>query len=393
MKKLGIIGVGSAGIQSLCHFLSWLDNDWQVISIHNPNIPIVGIGESTNPTFTSALERGINFNLHDDLEELEATLKIGTVYKNWREQDFVNPLISGSAAIHFNTFKLKDFALKRLHSQWGNKFAQIDGNITNLTETDSEVLVQIDGQEHTFDYVIDCRGFPKDYSGYVVFDDAPVNHALVHNVQQRGDWVYTGHRATVDGWMFEIPLTTRQSFGYLFNDKITSVEQAKENFAKEIGVTELDNIEYKFTSYYSNNILSKRVIKNGNSAVFFEPLFANSLWLYNAINQIFFDYLNGKCDRDYVNAYFADKAIQVRDMICFTYHGGSIYDTEFWKYTKSYTQQVVQNSENLKRSITELSKFDSNNSWINVEDPNWIFPSINLMKIDRNFEYNYFSNK
>ena len=78
-------------------------------------------------------------------------------------------------------------------------------------------------------------------------------------------------------------------------------------------------------------------------------------------------------------------------MICFTYHGGSVYDTEFWKYTKLYTQNVIKNSENLKRSIKELSKFNEENSWINVEDPNWIFPAINLMKIDRNFEYNYFT--
>lgn len=391
MKKLGIIGVGSAGVQSICHFLSWLDNSWQVVSIHDPKINIVGIGESTNPTFTTALERAINFNLHDDLAPLEATLKIGTVYKNWRKQDFVNPLISGSAAIHFNTFKLKDFALERLHSQWGDKFVQVNGNISLLTENENEVIVTIDGQEHLFDYIIDCRGFPKDYTDYTVFEDAPVNHALVHNVQEKGDWLYTGHRATVDGWMFEIPLTTRQSFGYLFNDKITSVEQAKENFAREIGVKELDNIEYKFKSYYSNNILTGRVIKNGNSAVFFEPLFANSLWLYNSINQIFFDYLNGNSTLEHVNKYFVYKANQVRDMICYTYHGGSNYETDFWKYTKEYATNVVKNSENLNRSIRDLKRFEDLKSWRHVEDPDWIFPAINLMKIDRNFEYNYFT--
>jgi hypothetical protein len=391
MKRLGIIGVGSAGIQSICHFLSWLDNSWQVVSIHDPNINVVGIGESTNPTFTTALERAINFNLHDDLVPLEATLKIGTVYKNWRKQDFVNPLISGSAAIHFNTFKLKDFALRRLHSQWGDKFVQVNGNISLLTENENEVIVTIDGQEHTFDYIIDCRGFPKDYTGYTVFEDAPVNHALVHNVQEKGDWLYTGHRATVDGWMFEIPLTTRQSFGYLFNDKITSVEQAKENFAREIGVAQLDNIEYKFKSYYSNNILSGRVIKNGNSAVFFEPLFANSLWLYNSINQIFFDYLNGNNTVEHVNKYFIHKANQVRDMICYTYHGGSTYETDFWKYTKEYATNVVKNSDNLNRSIRDLKRFEELKSWRSVEDPDWIFPPLNLMKIDRNFEYNYFT--
>ena len=54
MNKLAVIGVGSAGIQSLCHFLAWLDKSWEIYSIHSPKIPISGIGESTNPRFLDA---------------------------------------------------------------------------------------------------------------------------------------------------------------------------------------------------------------------------------------------------------------------------------------------------------------------------------------------------
>ena len=59
MKKLGVIGVGSAGIISLNYFCAYLDNSWEIVSIHDPNIKTLGIGESTNPFFVKLLKSGV----------------------------------------------------------------------------------------------------------------------------------------------------------------------------------------------------------------------------------------------------------------------------------------------------------------------------------------------
>ena len=73
MKKLGIIGVGSAGIISLNHFCACLDNSWEIVSIHDPNIKILGIGESTNPFFVKLLKSGVDFTSLEDLDNLDGT--------------------------------------------------------------------------------------------------------------------------------------------------------------------------------------------------------------------------------------------------------------------------------------------------------------------------------
>jgi len=407
-KKLAVIGTGTAGIQSLCHFLGYTTSEWEVTSIYNPTIKIVGIGESTNPSFLEKLGIGIDFDYTKDLHHLDGSIKIGTKFFKWRDYDFLNPLIydigfgfglTKYVAIHFNNFKLQEFVFGRLREKWNNRFQEVHGNVDELIDGDGDVRVIVDGTEHIFDYVIDCRGWPKDFTNYHVIEQAPVNHAIIHSVEEFETFEWTGHRATVDGWMFEIPLATRLTYGYLFHDEITSIEQAKINFSKEINVpvNELSNIEYKFKSYYAKEPLGKRVMKNGNTAVFFEPMSANSLWSYDIANRLFFDYaVNGQGTIDHVNQAFVMNSKAIEEIIYFYYHGGSIYDTPFWKrvvaYTKDYIENHSHNFKNTQQAFIELRPELAKDPLLlaKLNKPNWIFGPVNLVMIDHNFGYNYF---
>jgi hypothetical protein len=392
-KKIAIVGAGTAGIQAICHLIYFL-KEFEITLIHNPNIPSVGIGESTNPTFISAIEKGLDFSIFNILEdkELDATLKLGTLYKKWRKHNFINPLLSGSAAIHFNTFKLYAYAIPRLKKIWKNKFKELNGTVNDIINNENYASVVLDKKEYMFDYVVDCRGFPKSYDNYTIVNN-PTNHCIVYN--QEGDYkldkdpnnMVTSHTATKDGWMFTIPLTTRKSYGYLFNNKITKINIAKENFKKEINIKN-KNFEIKefiYKSYYSNNLIDKRIIKNGNRAVFFEPMFANSLWLYDGINRIIYDYIYNVKNVTDLNISFIKNAKAVEEMICYTYHGGSNYNTNFWKETKKYSINRLKTSFNLKKT-KEILK---NKNIVN-DDYGWVYAKLALEIIDRNFEYNYF---
>ena len=198
-NKLAIIGVGSAGILSLCHFLSNMDETWEITSIHNPSKKIQGIGESSNPALLSALEKGLGFDLVEDLGKLNGTLKFGTKYIDWRSHEFVNPLLGGSVAIHFDTHSLYSFAMDRLISRWGNKF-------------------KIDNTDYSFDFVIDCGGTPKSFKDYKMVEPL-LNTCLVHNTDPSSEpeLKHTGHIATKNGWVFRVPLKTRTSYGYMYN--------------------------------------------------------------------------------------------------------------------------------------------------------------------------------
>ena len=90
--KIAVVGVGSAGILTLTHLLTWLDTDWEVYSIYDPNKPILGIGESTNGEFVALLERGLHFSIgyQDDMARLDATPKYGSKFMDWREYSWIN---------------------------------------------------------------------------------------------------------------------------------------------------------------------------------------------------------------------------------------------------------------------------------------------------------------
>jgi hypothetical protein len=391
--RIAVIGIGSAGIQSLSHLLSFTPAGSEIVSIYDPAIKNLGIGESTNPSFTTAIERGLNFDILNDLDKLDGTYKLGTTYINWRDYKFTNPLIQGGIAIHFNTYKLAEWAIPRFKELWGDKFNIIEGTVESITSYTDAAFVNVNGKEFPFDYIFDCRGFPKEFDNdYHVVKDSTVNHCLVHNKIESVNPLYTGHRATQDGWMFEVALSSRNSFGYLFNDTVTDPAQAKINFANEIGVEldKLDDISYKFKSYYAKKLITGRIIKNGNRAAFFEPMFANSLFIYDMINRMFWDFINGVCTEDEINNDFIYHTQGIDDMLNFHYQGGSIYDTPFWQRIIPLAKEKIKNSDNFDRVRYQLRDQAINKYYTDDMLPQWTFNSRALINIADNLGYNYF---
>ena len=402
-KSLAVIGTGSAGILSLSHFCSVFDNTWDIVSIYDPNIKIIGIGESTNPAFIQNVEYGLNFSMLDDVSKLDGTYKFATRYIDWKDHYIDSPLLEGRSAIHFNNFKFKEFAFERLNSLWPEKFKVVEGHVESLDNIFNDALqatgvhVKVNEDLYRFDYVIDCRGFPKDYTEYHICDNMPVNHCHVHNIDQPGTWNYTGHRATVDGWMFEIPLTTRQSYGYLFNDTITDVETAKQNFSKLINVPveQLNNIEYSFKSYYAKEAVDGRIFKSGNRFGFFEPMSATSMYMYSRLNALYEKHVIATETSNLetmlkTNIDAIQLARKLQDLICFFYHGGSKHDTEFWRTaTKNCTEHLKSTGliEYLKSVMSEPVK-NGNPFSPNL---NVVYSARSHVHFDRLFEHYYFT--
>ena len=393
MQKIAVIGVGSGGIQAICHMLVWL-KDVEIYSVYDPKIDIVGIGESTNPGFVSIIQDALDFDLRYDMPDLDATLKFGTEYIDWRPTRFMNPLLDAGVAIHFNTFKFKEFAFPRLKNKWAGKFFEIQGTVTNIQNVTvnniAKAKVTIDGDEHLFDWVIDCTGFPKQLTdeNYVILHDHPVNHCLVHNKIGGDDWRSTRHRATIDGWQFELPLATRCSFGYLFNNKITSKDVAKQNFANLINVdiAELDNIEYVFTAYHKRKIFDGRIFTNGNGSAFFEPMFANSLWIYNNLNRLFTQlfYSATSETEQILNNQAKFLFEQILAMMYLNYHRGSVHDTEFWNNAKKVTNNSLLQAH-LDRTTPALR--DMHRRQYRSSEPQWVYNGKNLLHVMKNFGY------
>ena len=103
--KIAVLGIGTAGITSLSHCLSWLKDAAIVYSIYDPNTPILGIGESTTVSIPTNLYSGTKFSLFRDYKELDATAKLGVKYTGWRNHDIYSHIIPPNQGIHFNNFK------------------------------------------------------------------------------------------------------------------------------------------------------------------------------------------------------------------------------------------------------------------------------------------------
>jgi hypothetical protein len=384
--KVGILGTGTAGIQTMAYFMSVMPDDVEIYSIYDPKHPILGIGESTTTFLPQVLWQGLGLTMLDNIENLDATSKHGVLYKNWREDDFYTSILPPFHGMHFNNFRLPEVAIAAAKTKHG--YDTIEGEVTDISQTEDRVYVTIDGVVNEFHYIVDCRGYPTDYTDYEICDYLPVNHCLVHTVDKPGDWNFTYHQATKNGWMFGIPLRTRQGWGYLYNDTITTKDEALQDIA-EIFQEEPNTREFAFKNYYAKNIFNGRIIKNGNRALFFEPLEALSGTFYEAVAVETAKVILDNKDPNDSNSMLRDIAETYAAFICMVYHGGSTFDTPFWKETKIKTSIALQNSDTWNELYTRINTLTA----VGLDDESMVINPISIFLwklIDERLGYGYF---
>lgn len=394
MKSVAILGSGTAGLVSASHLLAWLPEEWKVFLVHDPNIPILGIGESTSTQIPHSLFHGTGFNLLDPDDYLDSTIKHGVKYVNWRDTEIYTKIPPPYYAMHFNNFKLRDFCIEKFIKNWGTKFSEVQTKVQTIENLEECVKLTCDDKVLHFDYLIDCRGYPSVYDDYEMVETIPVNHCLVHTINQPGEWSFTYHVAHPNGWMFGIPLKTRQGWGYLYNDTITEKDQAIDNLQEILNV-DIDRNklrEFSFKNYRAKKFIDNRIIKNGNRALFYEPLEALSGWFYDTVIRTFFDVaVSNTLDEESANIKLHNYSIDYELFVCYMYHKGSIYDSEFWKITKEKCSRRLETSERFQRNV-EFMKHITSDLYNNVST---IMPfSYDVWKkIDQDFGFNYFIRK
>jgi hypothetical protein len=345
--KIAVIGAGTAGVQTIAYFLARLPTDIEVYSIHDPSIKILGIGESTTGFLPRVLSEGCGFTMLDHGDELDATTKHGVKWSNWRKESFNTHILPPYHGMHFNNFKLAELAFRLASEKWPTRFYQLQGDLDNMIQSTEKVTLSVSGVYYDFDYVVDCRGYPTDYSDYTICENFPLNHALVHTIPFPGTWNYTHHQAHQNGWMFGIPLKTRQGWGYLYNDTITNKDDAIQDIADIFNVHKdsLNLREFSFKNYFANNFINGRIILNGNRALFFEPMEALSGTFYEAISIEAVNIILQNTTVDLANARLKEIASRYEDFILFVYHGGSTFDSDFWNITKKKAKERLDTSD------------------------------------------------
>ena len=288
--KIAVVGAGTAGLYCSVELLESLPKFAKVDLIHSKSISPIEVGESSLISFPHALSCGVDYVHHFDSQELGSTVKYGVQFKNWNGVGLI-PFASGSYGIQFDTTKFPQFVIPRLHKMYPN-FSEKVRTVKKIKSLGRKV--SLDGEE--YDFVVDCRGYPEDYSDYIISDKVYLDSAIAIRSYTPGDWEYTYHIAHKHGWMFGLPLQSRTGWGYLYNSKLTSQLEAQDDVARileeyQVEFHSKDCREFSFKNYYAKSVMNEdgNIFVNGNRALFLEPIQATSLGCYGLINEMILD--------------------------------------------------------------------------------------------------------
>lgn len=398
--RVGIVGGGTGGVVTAASLCSHLPKWCKVDCIYDPNLPTFGVGEALNHSFVQVLRKATNYSIPFDLEESDARVKHGIMFSGWSDKDGYIPLsVNG---LHMNTFKLRDFVFKRLHQFWSHKFSEIHGKVLDISQSQNKVQVKLDDQTLIYDYIFDCRGVPEIDDTYEIPDSISVNSVILNVCDKPCDLDYTYHIAHKDGWMFGIPINSRSAWGYLFNRNITDKKQAVENCSELLRTHEIskyidrdylkENIRIlDFDHYYSKKCVDNRIIRNGNRLYTFEPLHGYAVPIFLNICEFFLEYIFDDISEERFNQKYRNLLSSLEELICFHYHKGSIYDTEFWRYAKERSLKRLEGSEIMKlandKTFTRERAVTLENIWTTTPSVHPYF----LWEIDLALQFNYFN--
>jgi hypothetical protein len=326
MKKLSIIGRGTAGCMALAHFLRW--TDWEIDFYYDPDIKQQAVGEGTRVNVLISLYENIGFE-YSDIDKVDATFKTGILKSGWSKgHEFFHAFTPPFVAYHFNAVKLQDYII--------NMFK--DNSRVHIKET------HVESNKLDSNFIMDCSGKSKDIDLFNEIDSIPVNAVYVTQCYwDSPKFNYSLTLARPYGWVFGIPLKNRCSIGYLYNHEISSLAEVQEdvkNIFKQYSLTpSQDTNNFKFTSYKRKNNYVGNVAYNGNASFFYEPLEATSISFMDDINRAAFDLWTGNKSLEAQHNGYQRSLNEIENMIMLHYFNGSIWDNAFWTHAKRNSEK------------------------------------------------------
>jgi len=367
-KKLSIIGAGNAGcITAISNYLYGIDI-FDIIDIyHDPSYPMEKVGQGSILPISMLLNQFFYLDFVKN-NLIQSTRKEGIMYENWgkKKEKIFHSFPQCTTAVHYIPSLLSKAVLEC------GRFNVIEKNIVDPEK-------EIDS-----DFIIDCRGRHNRSSDLYDTLINPLNSVILAKKEgAQPELLYTKTVATPNGWTFVIPNTDSVAYGYLFNDQVTTKEDAYENFKELFEVEPKECL--KFENYLAKDCFQgERTILNGNRLSFLEPLEATSTGFYLQSAEYSFEYMTGNIDKKICNHLVRDEMFKLQNFVLWHYQFGSKYDTPFWDYAKSLPfnpdkefENIIKYSDNTSFSdqLMEITKFKGQTSysqWPSLSFKCWI---------------------
>jgi len=369
MKKLGIVGAGNAACISALgqYYNNKIErNILEEIEIYyDPSIPIERVGQGTNLFFPRYLFRLLGINFYHPQNPIKATFKSGILYENWGKK----------YDKHFHPFHMDMMSIHYVPELLSKTI--LECGLFKVTEKN----IKDPEKEIDADFIIDCRGrnnIDKNLYRKII---NPLNSVILSKKMERDyELNYSRCVATPHGWTFVIPNHDSVSYGYLYNNTITSKEDAEKDFIDRFDV--IPDGYLNFENYIAKNIFQgERTVLNGNRLFFLEPMESNSAYFYDSVSSL--AGVVTPSDKPKANSIIQREAEKIQNFIMWHYAKGSKYETPFWDYAIRLSKNTFDKDEEFKRllevirSLSKTQKLKGDfgpshwNQWSGYNIENW----------------------
>lgn len=431
-----IVGGGSAGMITATYCKAYWGDAVNVTVIYDHNNPGIGVGESLTLMFDTFLKR-VGLTSVDIIRNCNATIKLGLKFKNWIHEGSVGyhsfPINDALSAIseeskHFNLVHaqsilsnnynntinydieyfekniIPDTILDERHAlhidanklgrflEWYAKdtLTIIDGKVNTVSVNNNNInsITLENGNSITADLFIDCSGYQRVLINKLSPDWVDVSSELITDrtipnpLFKKFDTLpcYTTAEATKNGWILDVPLTSRHGTGYVYSSKFTSDEEAKQNFnswlVNKYGVELQSDKIIKYSNGYFTNPWIGNCLALGLSSGFCEPLEATSIHhLVTHLEYFAMQYnlkqvnYNNTIYNKFVSDYYDNTFKYIR-----FFYDTNRTDSEFWKYL----------TNNKPKWLTELNEKISIDFLDQKSIPEHMFTATNFLSIAYN---------
>ncbi|MEP7705748.1 tryptophan halogenase family protein [Paraglaciecola sp. 25GB23A] len=395
-----IVGGGTAGWMAANLLLHrWPST--KITLIESADIGTVGVGEGATP-YLKQYFRQLNIAESEWMPACDATYKVGISFENWSTvagyEQYFHPFFSvldkPPAELFFHNCGLRrrgwrapalpndyfvnaELARRRLSpvsdKQDIDYAYHFDANklghflrdkakqqgLLHIVDNVAEVIVNQQGKISAVqsdktgllkaELYIDCSGFSgllihkalkQAYVSYAdnLFNDAavaiqtPLNLVQPHSPQ-------THSIALSNGWMWQIPLTTRTGNGYVYSRGFISPDQAETELRQALQISENADVKVKHLTMRIGRLEShwaKNCLALGLSQGFIEPLEATALMLTQLSIEQFIQCHEGQSDNEIKQQADFNREINrvfdgVRDYIVAHYKLNSRIDSDYWR--------------------------------------------------------------
>jgi len=339
MKNITIVGGGSAGFMVAATLLKQLPNS-NITLIESPNVPTVGVGESTI-TGVKLWTKLLEINDKDFLKATDGIYKLSIKFTDFykKGESFHYPF--GQPVLQNNKALLNDWWFKKIlnpktpNSDYAESYYPVMAMINNNTlEKESGLPFNFDfdtayhfdatkfahwlkneycipkglnyiqenienyqvdengikslNNKHKADLFIDCTGFkalllgealgvPFESYSDLLPNDSAIATKLEYKNKDKQMVPYTNCTAIENGWVWNIPLWSRIGTGYVYSSKYINEEEALKQFENHLGQEIKDYKKIQIKTGIHQKLWVKNVCAIGLSAGFIEPLESNGL--------------------------------------------------------------------------------------------------------------------